>query len=158
MFHKTSGRKDFNPLVYKDDATLMVNIFIAGEMHVIYVGMQETWAMLSRRVQAFAQRIAALASGSSQHSDSSRSPSKLPSLGNRAAPAGSIANMSVDDVCDFLQLHGLSMYESAIRRECVDGEVLSELSEEGCKDLGIKALHRNKLLRCIAARATPIQQ
>lgn len=56
-------------------------------------------------------------------------------------------NMSVDDVCTFLAVNGMGMYEAKVRQEKVDGQVLLDLDEDGCMELGIKSLHRKKLLR-----------
>jgi len=62
----------------------------------------------------------------------------------------SVSEMSVEQVCAFMVQHNLGMYEDAFRRESVDGEILKHLDEDGCRELGVKVLHRKKLLRCIA--------
>lgn len=58
--------------------------------------------------------------------------------------------MSVDAVCSFLREHGLGMYEELLRAEHVDGEVLLDLDDQSCAELGVKAAHRKKLLRRVA--------
>lgn len=57
--------------------------------------------------------------------------------------------MSIDAVCNFLTVNGLSMYADVFRKNSVDGKVLIGLDEKQCGDLGVKSLHVKKLLRRI---------
>jgi ubiquitin C len=60
-----------------------------------------------------------------------------------------MSQMSVDEVVGFFAANGFDMYEQCVRELKVDGEILMDLDEAGCGDLGIKALHRKKLLRLV---------
>src|SRR5260370_21906269 len=53
------------------------------------------------------------------------------------------------DVGDWLRNLGLGQYEATFRESEIDGEVLSELTDQHLKDLGVSLGHRLKLLRAI---------
>ncbi|CAE8600012.1 unnamed protein product [Polarella glacialis] len=117
MFHFTSGRTDFDPLTYQEGHD-------SFEVTVFFNGRQH-----SLRVKPTARLDKLQAALLSQVG------SFVPS------------SMSVHEVCGFFAANGLAMYEAQLRQEQVDGQVLMDLDEEGCLELGIKALHRKKLLR-----------
>jgi len=126
MFHHTSGRRGFNPLVFYPDesgSSLQVELKFLGELRRFRIGRTTTWLDLARHVASV---------GKSQVSSA----------------------MTVEDVCFFLVTHGLDMYQEAFRKERVDGEILQDLDEEGCKELGVKHLHIKKLLRRVADLGT----
>merc|ERR1719203_1954559 len=108
----------------------MVKVSIGGAVRTIQCTAITTWLELVRRIGAL--------------------------LGTPPDAAGAgvaLMDMTVDDVCCFFQGHGLGMYVAVVQREHIDGEVLRDLTEDGCKELGVKELHRKKMLRLIAARA-----
>src|SRR5450631_3426757 len=53
------------------------------------------------------------------------------------------------DVGGWLRSLGLGQYEVAFRDNEIDGEVLSELTDQHLKDLGVSLGHRLKMLRAI---------
>jgi hypothetical protein len=56
------------------------------------------------------------------------------------------------DIAAWLQRLGLQQYEAALREHAVDTAVLSSLTAEDLKELGVAAVgHRRKLLDAIAA-------
>merc|ERR1719487_1825168 len=61
-------------------------------------------------------------------------------LAERLAAMSEHEAISVDAVCEFLAKNQLQMYEEVFRRECVDGEILFDLDEMGCTELGVKKL------------------
>merc|ERR1712224_498511 len=56
-----------------------------------------------------------------------------------AMPRMAPASMSIDAVCNFLVENGLGTYSDAFRKEGVDGEILMDLDQEGCRELGVKS-------------------
>jgi ubiquitin len=120
MFHYTSGRAGFNPLKYSNDQKLVIDVQFMGKPVSITVGRKTSWLDLAARLAAM-----------------------------DIAPAPS-HSMSTTEVCKFLRASGLGMYQQAFQREGVDGEILQDLDEAGCQELGVKSLHQKKLFRCIA--------
>jgi len=118
MFHSTSGRDGFNPLIYSKDDKLTVQVHFGGKLHFIQVDHNMSWLDLAAQLNAM--------------------PMDKPTL---------TQSKSVDEVCSYLVSLGLGMYKEAFRREQVDGESFPDLDVEGCKELGVKALHRKKLMR-----------
>jgi len=136
MYHRTSGRDGFDPLVDTDGSDCE-SVASSDVSEVSWSSGQYTQS--SDSDDEAPQRES---DGESQSGD-------VPPCSESSALMG----MTVQDVCDFFEAHGLGMYVDAVKREHVDGEVLRDLTEEGCEELGVKVLHRKKLLRCIAAKA-----
>jgi hypothetical protein len=62
---------------------------------------------------------------------------------------------TVMDVSEWLRGLDLGQYEALFRQNDIDADVLSELTESDFAQLGISLGHRKRLLRAIAALATP---
>lgn len=58
---------------------------------------------------------------------------------------------TTERVLMFLRQIGLDMYQDSFRKENIDGEVLMDFDDKACDELGIKSMHRKKLLRRIRA-------
>merc|ERR1712217_535024 len=55
MFHESSGRHDFNPLKYKGDAELMVEVHLEGALHSIQVDRNMSWLDLAAKLNSMAK-------------------------------------------------------------------------------------------------------
>jgi hypothetical protein len=61
------------------------------------------------------------------------------------------------DVADWLRMLGLEQYEPAFRANEIDTRLLSSLTAEDLKDLGVSLVgHRRRLLDAIAALGNPL--
>jgi hypothetical protein len=118
MFHYTSGRDGFNPLIYSENQELTVQVHFGDKLHSMRVDHNMSWLDLGAQLNAM--------------------PTNKPIVTRGG---------SVDDVCSYLVSVGLGMYQEAFRTENVDGEIFRDLDADGCKELGVKALHQKKLLR-----------
>ena len=59
------------------------------------------------------------------------------------------------DIEKWLHSLGLQQYAATFRANCIDAEVLPELSEADLEKLGVVLGHRKRLLKAIAASETP---
>ena len=63
------------------------------------------------------------------------------------------------DIGNWLRSLGLDQYQQAFRDNAIDGEVLSKLTADDLKDMGIGIVgHRRKLLEAIAALSRRAQR
>ena len=60
------------------------------------------------------------------------------------------------NIAPWLESLGLGQYEQAFRDNAIDAELLPELTDAHLKEMGIPLGHRLRLLKAIAALATPL--
>jgi len=175
MFHYTSGRDGFNPLKFSENERLTVDVNILHTHGIVKKSVNAdkstTWLDLiqmldlnvpPKSIQLWHDSPPAPIGVSVRPppaaATSMPSPRKFKTTPVESAPhkvqsvgSNDILKMSVDAVCRFLSENGLGMYSASFRAEQVDGEILADLDEKGCQELGVKVLHQKKLLRRVAS-------
>ena len=92
----------------------------------------------------------------SQHNDSDNAMALYSTLPNSPDTDANICNLKLLDpmgVLDVLDAMNLSMYRENFQQELIDGELLSEFTEDMFIELGVKSkMHRLKLMRVVKGR------